>query len=361
MPFKKRLQGCREKLNEQKIDRFITFNSVHIRYLTGFTGSNGALLIDPKAATLMTDARYDEQAHNETHDVAILISEAGKTLSETLARSNLIAEGERVGFETSHVTVWQFDKLRERMAAVTWTPTTSFVESVRRKKTPAEVDFIKRAIHITEYVLEQILTTIRPGLSENDLALDIDHRLRIEGAERSSFDTIVAFGDRSALPHARPTDRKLSKNENILFDFGAVVHGYHADMTRTIFFGKPGSEFQCDYQSVLRAQQAAIGFARAGTTCCALDQVARDELKRKDLSSFFVHSLGHGIGLEIHEAPTISAASTESLQTGDVVTIEPGVYRPGRYGIRIENDVWISERGPVDLMQTSTNMINLEN
>jgi Xaa-Pro aminopeptidase len=352
-----RLRKCTQLFEPENIDAFITFYPVHLQYLIGFTGSSGALVVHPDGAVFFTDGRYTEQAREEVHGAEIFITARGQTLVEAVAKSNCIPPGRRIGFEASRLSFQQVEKLKTSISSSTWIPIQSVVDRLRRKKSSEEIVAIQQAIRITETAFEETVNRIKPGVSERELAIELDHLLRQSGADGTGFETIVAFGERSALPHARPTDRALRSGDAVLIDCGAVVNGYHADMTRTLFAGRAPEDFRSAYDTVRRAHRFAVESAAPGTSCRQMDDAVRCELGR--FADFFSHSLGHGLGLDVHETPTLSAASDETLQTGDVVTIEPGVYFPGQFGIRIENDVWISDSGPVDLMNTTIELIEL--
>lgn len=352
-----RLRHCALQCEVEKIDVFLTFYPVHLRYLTGFTGSNGALMVRPDRAVFFTDGRYTDQAHAEVSIADVIITDRGQSLSEAIAKSERVPSGTRIGFEAARLSFSQVEKLKNLMNRNSWVPTQSFVERLRRNKSSDEMTEIRKAIRMTETAFEQTVNRIKPGVSERELAIELDYLLRQSGADGTAFETIVAFGERSALPHARPTGRTLQAGEAVLIDCGAVVNGYHADMTRTLFAGRAPEDFRRAYDTVRRAHRFAVESVAPGTSCRQMDDAVRRELGR--FADFFSHSLGHGLGLDVHESPTLSAASDETLQSGDVVTIEPGVYFPGQFGIRIENDVWISDSGPVDLMQITTELIEL--
>jgi Xaa-Pro aminopeptidase len=357
MSFSDRIRQCALQCEAEKIDAFITFYPVHLRYLTGFTGSSGALVIHADRAIFFTDGRYTDQAHAKVRIADVIITDRGQSLSDAITKSRRVPNGARIGFEAARLSFSHVEKLKNLMTRNSWIPTQSFVERLRRNKSSDEMTEIRKAIRITETAFEETVNRIKPGVSERELAIELDHLLRQSGADGTGFETIVAFGERSALPHARPTDRALRSGEAVLIDCGAVVNGYHADMTRTLFAGRAPEDFRSAYDTVRRAHRFAVESAAPGTSCRQMDDAVRRELGR--FADFFSHSLGHGLGLDVHETPTLSAASDETLQTGDVVTIEPGLYFPGQFGIRIENDVWISGSGPVDLMSTTIELIEL--
>lgn len=333
--MKTRMDNLSDKITGAGLSGFVTFHPAHLRYLTGFTGSSGCVWMSDGNATLLTDGRYTEQARQEVTHAHVIITKPGQTLHDALTA--LIPDAAVIGFESRLVSVWTLRKLQETLPTVEWRPTDRLVESLRDSKDPSEIAAIRRAIEVSEQSYLAVQESIGGGVTERQLASRLDYEMRLRGAERSAFDTIVAFGDHAALPHARPGDRVLQANECVLIDFGAVVDGYHADLTRTVYYGNPPQEFSAAYRAVEDAHLAAVKSIRAGESCRVADAVARAALERHGLAEFFTHSLGHGIGLDIHESPTIGMKSDDLFAENQVFTIEPGVYRPGQFGIRIEN------------------------
>lgn len=350
------LNKVRQALNTQSLNYLLVTHLTHIRYLCGFTGSNALLLISPHEAVFITDGRYTEQAKKEVRDCRLELAAFSNQLYDTLRATAGFSPQTRVGFESGYTTVAALEQLRSLFPDVQWTPVSQIIEPIRMVKTDEELRFIREAVAITEKAFQEVLPQIRPGMTEMHLAALINYHLRLNGAQKEAFDTIVASGPNSAMPHARPTAKKIEKGEFIIMDFGAVYGGFHGDMTRTIYLGSPTDEERNHYEAVREAQSRSLKAARSGMTAKSLDSVARDYLKSQSLDAYFTHSLGHGLGLEIHESPIISQTNEQLLPEGLVCTIEPGIYLPGRYGIRIENDVCLRRWGCQDFMTLSTEL-----
>jgi Xaa-Pro aminopeptidase len=318
----------------------------NLYYLTGFSGDSGALLVDPASATLFTDGRFTVQAKEETHGLRVhihkgpLLEAVGEHLKARKGR------GQRIAVSPSHLTLAGWKTLRKASGGrLKWVAVDGLVEALRAVKDAAEIDCLRDAARLGSQVMEETIRLIRPGVTELDLAAEIGYRMRRKGASGESFESIVAAGPRSALPHARPTARRIGKNELVVLDLGAILRRYCSDLTRTVHVGKAPARVRQWYQAVLEAQAAARAAVKPGATCGAVDAAARNVLQRKGLGRYFVHSTGHGIGLEIHEDPRIARDQTKLLETGNVVTVEPGVYVEGAGGIRIEDDVLVTARG----------------
>jgi Xaa-Pro aminopeptidase len=340
-PTPKRLVRLRALLRPSKLDAFLTLHRPNIFYLCGFSGSSGALLIGPRGARLFTDSRYTIQAAGEVHSASVaivrgnLLAAVGDRLRKAGART--------VGYEASQLSVQQLRQLRKAAGSrVRWQPALSLVEGLRSVKEPGEIALMKSAAALGSQVFEQVLPLIKPGIREFELAAEIEYRMRRMGATGPAFETIVAFGERSALPHARPTGRRLRKNELVVLDLGAILRHYCCDITRTVFVGRATARIRGWYQAVLEAQGAARHALRAGVTVGQVDEAARNVLRKHRLDRFFTHSTGHGLGLEVHEDPRLAAGQKQKLQSSNVVTLEPGVYVEGVGGIRIEDDAVVT-------------------
>lgn len=335
---------------------FLSVYAPNVRYLTGFTGSSGFLLAGPDRAGLVTDFRYREQASDEVPaDLPVWIAEDGwrSGVAERLAS---VRSGGAVGFESDRMSVADRDRLEEAAPDVEWRGVEGWVEELRGRKTEGEVDRIRRAARLGDRVLRDVLGRVEAGASERELAAALDYRLRLAGSDGVAFETIVASGPRSALPHARPSDRELREGDLLLIDFGARVEGYCSDMTRVFCLGPP-ADWQRDlHRAVLRAQEAALEAVSAGTAAAAVDDAGREVLREAGLEEHFGHSTGHGIGLEVHEAPRLAESSEERLRDGHVVTVEPGAYLEGRGGVRIEDDVVVRTDGAELLTGFSRNL-----
>ncbi|MCK9364495.1 MAG: Xaa-Pro peptidase family protein [Syntrophales bacterium] len=315
-------------------DYLIILDESNIRYLTGFTGGDGALLLGPVWMTLLVDGRYITQAGLETKNLEI--SEF-KNRTEVISAVFQERGASCIGFESSAVSYGEYLRLRDSLPQATLQPLGSSLDLLRAVKDDAEVGEIKKAIRVAEKALTDVISLIKPGVTEAELAVELEYRMRRGGAERMSFETIVATGPDAALPHAAPGKRRIADGDFVLIDYGAVVNGYHSDETRTFCVGSPSPKQREAYQFVMEAHDRALGAIRAGVSCGEIDGVARSFLAEKGLDRYFSHGAGHGVGLAIHEPPRLSTGRADILEVGMVVTVEPGVYFPGEWGIRIED------------------------
>ena len=328
------------RLDELEVEALLVMRQVNVRYLTGFTGSNGQLLLSGEPV-LFTDPRYDEQSSKEAPDLRREIYH--RAFFEALSSAVQEQGVRRMGFERHDVTF----ETHERLSGleVDLVPVGPEVERLRWTKDPEEIGHLERAQEITDTAFELVVGKLAEGMTERDVALELELAMRREGAERVGFDTIAAFGENAAEPHHHPTDRGLGRGDLVKLDFGCVVEGYHSDMTRTVAFGEPGEELREIYDLVARAQEAGIGAVRAGVRGDAADAAARSVIEKAGHGERFGHSLGHGVGLEIHEGPTLRRGSEDVLPEHTVVTVEPGVYVPGTGGVRIEDAVVVTDGG----------------
>ena len=349
--YQQRRRLAAEGLAARKLDTLVVTSLANVRYLTGFTGSNGLVLLFPDRAVLFTDPRYTLQAAAETGckvrvERGSLLPAAAKWLRRRSAR--------RIGYEKNNISHQSFlaleDHLPGRCRAI---PVDDLVESLRMIKSPREMELIRRSVLLNSQAFAQTFPLVRPGVSETDLAAELEYRMRRLGAEKPAFETIVAFGSRSALPHASPSPNRLTSRGLLLIDAGAVWQGYSSDMTRTVFLGRPSAKIRSLYRAVLEAQLAALAAVREGATAGAVDRAARRVLQKHGLEPAFVHSTGHGLGLEIHEIPRLGRNDKTRLRAGMAVTIEPGVYLQGLGGIRIEDTVAVTRSGCDVLTPTS--------
>jgi len=340
--MKARIEQVRARFAEEGIEALVVTGAANRRYLSGFTGSAGTLLITPAEALLLTDFRYVEQATMQAPDFQVVrYDDLYKTLGERLQPF----AGRRVGFEAEHVTVAQMEKLREA-ASVEWVPTRMLVEKVRAIKDASELALIQAAVDLADRCFEHILPQLKPGVTEREIAWRMEKFMRENGADGLAFQTIVASGPNGALPHARPTDRPLAAGEFVTLDFGCVWKGYCSDITRTVFLGEPTAKHRELYELVLRAQKAGIAAVRPGRSGREVDAVSREIIAQAGYGDAFGHGLGHGLGLEVHEEiPRLSTRSETVLAPGMVTSVEPGVYLPGWGGIRIEDLVVVTEDG----------------
>lgn len=345
-----RIQRVRQRLHEEGAEAVLLTFLPDVRWACGFTGSNGWLLVTPRAAHFVTDGRYRSQAHREISGAEVHIASNG--LSELVEEEGLLEDLETVHFQADYLTVDRLNAFRERFNGTTWTPATHFLREQVASKDAGEVEYIRVAQRITDAVFEHICTQLAPGKTEREIGAEIVYEHLKRGAEKMSFDPIVASGPNGSLPHARPTNRKMQAGDLVVIDMGCYLDGYASDMTRTVAVGDPGEEARRAYDTVLKAQQAAIDAAQAGMTGRALDAVARDVIDEAGLGEFFSHGLGHGVGLQVHEWPRLSRQNEELLPAGTIVSIEPGVYVPERFGIRIEDLVVLREDGCENLTRS---------
>lgn len=342
---------------EAKFDVLVVSFLPNIRYLCGFTGSNGILIVSQSGSLLLTDPRYDIQARAESDcPVSIVRKSLWKALPGLLARKRW----KSIGIEASRVSVDVYQALQAELPlGCSLEAAAPLIENARTVKTDAEVRFIRQSVRTCSAAFERVLKKVRPGVTEIEVAADLDYQMRRLGADHSAFETIVASGTRSALPHARPMSASIQLNQLLLIDMGASQEGYASDMTRTVYVGKPTPKVRRTYAAVLEAQMAAIDTVRAGVKAGAVDRQARRVLRSHGLDKAFVHSTGHGLGLEIHEPPRIGKSDPTVLQPGMVVTVEPGVYIEGFGGIRIEDTVLVTENGCEVLTPTNKELLAL--
>lgn len=338
----RRLEAVRRGLDEAGLDALLVSHPPNLRYLSGFSGSAGFLLVRPASALLLVDSRYDEQASEEVADtVAVRLADEG--LMEGVADAAADLEGRTLGFEAHRTTVRDADRLHEKAEGPTWRRTDGIVEEIRARKDAGEIDLLRRAAGAACRALAEVLEVVDAGMTERDVAAELAYRLRRAGTGPPPFDVIVASGPRSALPHARPSDRKLREGDLVLFDCGATVDGYASDVTRTVALGAARPWQQRIHEAVRAALDAALEAVEPGRPAREVDGAARGVLDERSVDGVFGHSVGHGIGLEVHEPPSLSRRSDDILQEGNVVTIEPGVYLRGRGGVRLEDDVAVGE------------------
>jgi len=336
-----RLERVRARLGEEGLDALVLLNAENRRYVTGFTGSAGIAVVLPERSHLIVDFRYVEQAREEAPEFSpVRVS----NLLEGLAAFLREAGARRVGFEAETVTVAQLRRLQELAADVELVPLQG-LDRMRWRKDPLEIARIRRAAQIATAAFVEILPLVRPGVVERDLALELEYRMRRLGADGAAFDAIVASGPRSALPHGRASARAISPGDLVTVDWGAVVQGYHSDSTRTLVVGRASGEQRQLYRLVREAQEAALAGLRPGMTGREADALARQRIAAAGYGDHFGHGLGHGVGLAVHEGPTLSPREEALLEPEVVVTVEPGVYLPGWGGVRVEDLVLLREGG----------------
>lgn len=345
------------RMGDLGVDGLLVTRPVNVRYLTGFTGSSAQLVLTSGAATFLTDGRYTEQSRHEVPDldrrtyardhrgdVADLVAEAGAM---------------RLGFESTDLTVADHAKLAGALPGVELVALEGVIERARQVKDADEMALLMRAQAVTDAAFEAILDLFSVGVSERHIARELERLMLAEGADGLAFEPIVAFGEQSAEPHHVPGHRLLEEGDVIKLDFGALVEGYHADMTRTVAFGSAATELRKIHDIVREAQQAGIDAVRAGVSGTDVDAASRSVIEGAGYGERFVHGLGHGVGLQIHEEPWLGAGHDEPLPAGTVVTIEPGIYVPGLGGVRIEDTVEVTDEGSRALPSSTRELIEL--
>ncbi len=346
-----RISKLQEKIDSLNLEAFVSFKQESRRYLTGFTGSAGIVLLRPEPL-LLVDFRYTEQARQEAPFVEVREYQKPyqKFLQEALREKNI----KKVGFEAHHLSVAQYNELKEGIENVEWIPQKNLVEEERLIKEDEEINAIKKAQSITEGVIKEVVCSfLIPGVQEIDVAVELEYRLKKKGVSSVAFPIIVASGERAALPHGQPTEKKLKKGELVVIDIGARVDGYVSDCTRTFILGTPGDQEKKVYNAVLEAQERAIKSIKVDLEAWMVDGIARDFLRDESLDQYFGHGLGHGIGLEVHEGPRLAVEEKTLIKENMVLTVEPGVYIPGWGGVRIEDIVVVKDEGPLNLTTLS--------
>lgn len=335
------------------LDGVLLTSMPNVFYMSGFTGDNVILFISPEKALLITDSRYTLQAEEQSPDFKVITAKG--SLVKELEGFNL----KKLGFEADRVTCAQLDGFKKTLEGCGFEDVSAFMNKIRIVKTAEEVDLIRTAARITDDAFLHILNFAKVGMTEKEIALELEFFMRRNGAEGVSFATIVATGDHGAMPHAEPSDRVIKDGDAVVMDFGCKYKGYCSDMTRTVFFGKADERQLEVYNSVLNAQKAALAQIKAGVSENIPDKAARDELAKNGLDKYFTHSLGHGVGVEIHEDPRMAPKCTGVLNENMLVTVEPGVYIDGFMGVRIEDLVVVTPDGYENLTKSEKDVIIL--
>ncbi len=367
----KRLNALYGAMSDAGLDHFLVTSRENVRYLSGFSGSSGWLLVGTNSRVLLTDFRYQEQVGQESPRWQTEIVPAGlhNAVRDVLARDSV----RRIGYESAHLSVRDFEQLTAsddtdapgnstHSNNTEWVSTHGLVERGMMIKGVAEIETISQAAELTDRLFSELVDFVRVGVTEREIAAEAEYRARKLGGDELAFPPIVASGPRAALPHATPTERKIQPGDMITFDIGVQVDGYASDMTRTVAVQYVTDELRRVYDLVLRAQVAALDAVRPGMNCAELDGIARTIIADAGHAEHFGHSLGHGVGLRVHEAPALSWRATDSaLEPGMIVTIEPGVYLPGWGGVRIEDLVVVTESGRRVLSRSTTDLLIVGN
>ena len=341
-----RLSSVRQELETAHLDALLVTHLPNVRYLCGFSGTAGVLAVTAGESVFFTDGRYTEQAREEVRGARIRIEKGKSAFSSCLDWTSGLRRVSRLGIEANYVTVADRGIISSRLGRrVRVVNTTGVVERLRMVKSDEEIARIRAACEMGAGLLKVLTKAIKPGRLEVQVAGQLELAARNAGADQMSFPTIIAGGKRSALPHGRASRAPIPRRGFVVCDFGVILSGYCSDMTRTLHVGRPPAEARRVYEAVREAQQAALEAVRPGQTVKEVDAAARKLLHKLGLGKYFTHSTGHGLGLEIHEAPRVAAGQAEILRPGMVITVEPGIYLPRKFGVRIEDTVVVSERG----------------
>lgn len=332
-----------DELKDNKLDAMVISSYASYRYFSGFSGSNCILIITQSRRLLLTDGRYTEQAKLQAPNFEILV--CTRTICAVMIDLLRETQATKVGYETMKVTDFEIKQWRTMANEIEWIPQMDFGKLARVCKDKVEIACITRAVAIADQALSEILPSIKIGMSEREVAALLEYHMMKNGSEHPAFDTIVVSGARGALPHGMPTDKKIERGDMITIDFGACFEGYMSDITRTIWMDIPSEQSQHIFNTVYEAQQTCIQAVRPDVPVSDLDALQRKVFEKYNLQEFIAHSLGHGVGLEIHESPSLSMSGTTLLKPGMVITIEPGLYIPGLCGVRIEDTVLVTEDG----------------
>jgi Xaa-Pro aminopeptidase len=364
MNYQGRQDGLQRLLGQNRLDALLVTHLPNLRYLCGFTGSAGMLLVTEASSVFFSDGRYAVQARAEVRGARVMISRKGLlvAVSEWIASHRRELPGGKrpaLGIESEHLTVAECRGLAALAPSVRLQPARPLVEQARMVKEPAEIERLRAAAVLGASLFRTALAAIRPGVKETEVAGRMEYAARKAGAEGMSFPTIIASGERSALPHGRASVGAVPAAGFVVLDFGVILAGYCSDRTRTVYVGRPSREARRVYEAVREAQQAGLESVRPGRRVGEVDSAARKLLQKQGLAKYFTHSTGHGVGLEIHEAPRIAAGQTELLRPGMVITIEPGIYIPGRWGVRIEDLAVVTEQGCEVLAPAAKDLITV--
>ncbi len=364
MNFPVRQKKLREYLASSRFDALLISHLPNIRYLCGFTGSAGFLLVEERGSVFFTDVRYDTQAREEVKGAKVVIARKAllSAVAEWMGARRKQAKGWTIGVEADYLPVAEKKRIRGLMpSGVRLQDAPAIVERARMVKDKDELQLIRAAVQLGATLFERALAVLKAGVTEVEVAAEMEYAARRAGADEMSFPTIIASGARSALPHGRATQQNVEPGGFVVCDFGVILAGYCSDQTRTVWVGNAsdanGKAARRAYESVREAQEAAIAAVRPGVSVAEVDAAAREVLRKAGVGRYFTHSTGHGVGLEIHEAPRVAAGQKEVLRRGMVITIEPGVYFPGKWGVRIEDMVAVTEGGCEVLTPTSKDFL----
>lgn len=351
-----RIKSLKLAIQEKKVDAFLVTEPANLFYLTGYTGSNGVLIVhnNHTQPIFYTDFRYQEQVKNEVSGCQIKIRDQNLFTNFPV---DDVSKVRVLGFESNSLSFANYTIVKSQLPRIEMKPLENTIEDLRKIKDKTELQKIKDSTNVTDKVFRDILAIIKPGQTEKEIANEIDYQFRKYG--EIAFPSIVAFGDRGALPHAQPSNKKLKSGDVMVFDIGAKINNYCADMTRTAVCGKASAKVKKVYEIVLTAQQLAEEKIMAGESGVEIDRYARNYITEKGLGKFFGHGLGHGVGIMVHEAPTLATQSKDILKSNETVTVEPGIYLPGEFGVRIEDLVVVKEKGCEILTKSPKQLIEI--
>ena len=346
-----RVKKLRDAFQQNGIDSMVIMKPENRRYISGFTGSAGIAFISASEAYLLTDFRYVEQAEQEAEGFTI-IKHADKIL-DSLKETISGLDCNKIGFEKDFITYANYETMKNALSGYSMVPTENLVEKLRSVKDADEILLIKKAVTIADTAFEHMCSVIQPGLTEKEVAVELEYFMRKNGSQKNSFPPIVASGPRASLPHAQPTNRKIQSGDMVKMDYGATYEGYCSDLTRTVFVSEITKKQRMIYQTVLDAQLLAIAAVAPGKSGVEVDGIARKYIADTGFGDYFGHGLGHGVGLFIHESPRLSQTSTDTLAEGNIVTVEPGIYIPEWGGVRIEDMLVVTQDGHENLTKAS--------
>jgi Xaa-Pro aminopeptidase len=338
------IQSLLQKMQTLNIENALISEIENVRWLTGFSGSSAFVIINKNGGIFITDSRYAEQAPEQVKDMDIQIYANPKTTIDAILETANTLQINTLAFESEHITVARIEEWKSKSPEINWIPIERLIAPLRMIKAPEEIAKIQQACELTDATFNHVLRMLQPGITEFDISLDIEFYIRRNSA-KLAFAPIVVSGPRSARPHGEPSERKLANGDFVTLDFGAALDGYCSDLTRTVVIGKASEKHNEVYHAVLNAQKAALEAMAPGIPCKDIDQIARNELEQHNLAKYFGHGLGHGLGRAVHDAGSLGPASKDILETGQVWTVEPGVYIEGFGGCRIEDDVVITDNG----------------
>ncbi|OYP38195.1 M24 family metallopeptidase [Rhodopirellula sp. MGV] len=340
-----RIEALTEQLGEIGADAIYIVDEINVRYLTGFSGDSSSLLVTPSGAVMLSDGRYKEQLDEECPGLPYEIKSPSQRADEFVAGVLSGSGAAKIAIESNCMTVASFNAIKSKLDGIEWVDTSDIVLRQRMIKDTEEIEVLRSSIRINERALQSVLAKLGPDWTEMEVAYELESTIRRLGATGFSFNPIIGAGPGGAKPHYSPDHTVIGDHPTLLVDWGTNLGGYASDLTRCFHFGNPPAKFESAYQAVLDSQLAAIEAIRPGASARDVDQAARLVLKKAGLDEYFVHGLGHGVGLQIHESPRLSGVSEDILQPGMVITVEPGVYFEGEFGIRIEDDVLVTDEG----------------